>query len=294
MKLHYNADYGYIICAETRMENTPMRVVIDLVTVLKSTSSATELGEAILKSIEQSRTAKPIRREEVGNYRYWHITGITSFAAFSRKFQCVSIQERGFVLEVFKLFRDSDGSYAYPAEQPPLKLPTNISAADLGAEIISLFSSGIETPTNEMLSFETVHGSVVTCHRPLDTFLDCGDGHTDAYQVFALEDAPENRIAFLVDSGYSELSEAAIKKKWQEQYGELSEFYFQPTGAHPLLLKIDGKTAFANIISYLYQDGDGTMEVIASIDLRQPQETQGKVKVEFEMIVSSILIVPYS
>ena len=120
--------------------------------------------------------------------------------------------------------------------------------------------------------------------------MDCGDGHTDAYQVFALEDAPKNKIAFLVDSGYSELSEASIKKKWQEQYGELSEFYFQPTSAHPLLLKIDGKTAFANIISYLYQDGDGIMEVIASIDLRQPQETQGKVKAEFEMIVSSILI----
>ena len=57
----------------------------------------------------------------------------------------------------------------------------------------------------------------VTYRRPSDAYLDCGDGHTDAYQVFSLEDAPENQIAFLVDSGYSELNEKAIKMKWQKR-----------------------------------------------------------------------------
>ena len=290
MKLHYNIDFGYIICAETRMENTPMRVVIDPVIVLKSISTVAELGETILKGLEQSRTAKPIRREEVGKYRYWHITGIKSFAAFSRKFQCVSIEERGFVLEVFKLFRDPDGSYAYPAEQPPLKLPTNISAADLGAEIISLFSSGIDAPTGEMLSFETVHGSVVNCRRPSDTFLDCGDGHTDAYQIFTLEDAPQSYIAFLIDNGYGKLSKAAVWERWQKQYGKLSDFRFQRRRKMPLMASIQGRTAGAEITSHIYQDREGTMEVLFCIEYGLPPEIQQAAQAEYQGIIRSITI----
>ena len=120
--------------------------------------------------------------------------------------------------------------------------------------------------------------------------MDCGDGHTDAYQVFSLEDAPQNQIAFLIDSGYSELSKDAIKKKWQKQYGNLLEFCFHSMSRPPLLYKVVGTTAFAKIISYLYRDGDGTMEVIALIDLQQPHGTQEKVRAEFETVVDSLLI----
>ena len=57
-----------------------------------------------------------------------------------------------------------------------------------------------------------------------------------------------------------------------------------------MLCKVVGKTAFVKIISYLYQDGDGTMEAIALIDLQQSQETQEKVRVDFEMMIHSLLI----
>ena len=140
------------------------------------------------------------------------------------------------------------------------------------------------------MTFETVHNRTVTYRRPSDAYLDCGDGHTDAYQVFSLEDAPENQIAFLVDSGYSELNEKAIKMKWQKQYGNLIDFCFYSVSKPPLLCKAVGKTAFAKIFSYLYQDGDGTMEVIALINLRQSKGTQEKVSADFEMMVHSLLL----
>ena len=57
-----------------------------------------------------------------------------------------------------------------------------------------------------------------------------------------------------------------------------------------MLCKVVGKTAFVKIISYLYQDGDGTMEAIALIDLQQSQETQEKVRADFEMMIHSLLI----
>ena len=56
-----------------------------------------------------------------------------------------------------------------------------------------------------------------------------------------------------------------------------------------LLYKIVGKTVFVKIISYLYRDGDGTMEVVALIDLQQPKGTQVGVETEFETMIRSIL-----
>lgn len=290
MNLHYNADFGYIICAETTMENTPMRVVIDPVTVLESKATSAELGEAILESLKQSRTAKPIRREEIGKYRFWHITGIKSFSAFSRKFQCISIVERGHVLEVIKLIRDSDGSYNYPTEQPPLDLPLDCPAERLGAEVASLFSISVDVPNNETLSFETIHGSIVTCRRPSDAFLDCGDGHTDAYQVFTLEGAPQNHFTFLIDNSYSELNRAAVLERWQQQYGALSDFRFHRRRKSPLIASMQGRTATAEIVSHIYQDNGGTMEVLSYIEYSLPRERQEMALSEYRAIIHSITI----
>ena len=44
MNVYYNTSFGCLVCPETRMGNTPMRVVIEPVTVLDSGS--TEIGRA--------------------------------------------------------------------------------------------------------------------------------------------------------------------------------------------------------------------------------------------------------
>ena len=217
MDVYYNADFGCIVCPQTTVGNTPMRVVIEPVAVLRKGFTETALGEAILAALERSRTAPPVPRVDMGAGRFWQVTGIRGFGAFSRKFQCVDLRERGPILEAFKLIRESDGGYVWPENQPPLEIPADTPAAQMGAEILSLFSPGLEIPDNETLSFETIRGGIISYRRPSDAFADCGDGHTDAYQVFALEDAPRSHIAFLIDSGYQELSKAAVLEKWQEQ-----------------------------------------------------------------------------
>ena len=190
MDVYYNAGFGCIVCPQTTVGNTPMRVVIEPVAVLRKGFTETALGEAILAALERSRTAPPVPRVDMGAGRFWQVTGIRGFGAFSRKFQCVNLQERGPFLEAFKLIRESDGGYVWPENQPPLEIPADTPAAQMGAEILSLFSPGLEIPANETLSFETIHGGIISYRRPSDAFADCGDGHTDAYQGFALEDAP--------------------------------------------------------------------------------------------------------
>lgn len=290
MNVYYNSNFGCLVCPETRMGNTPMRVVIDPVTVLGSGFTAAALGEALLNALERSRTAPPVPRVDLGAGRFWQVTGIKGFAAFSRKFQCVRIDARGPVLEIVKLIRNTDGGYIEPVNQPPLKVPTGIPAAQLGETVLSLFSSGPESSDNETLFFETVHGSVVTYRRPSDAFQDCGDGHTDAYQVFALEDAPGSHIAFLIDSGYHDLSKAAVQERWQEQYGPLSEFRFRRRWKLPLIASMQGRAAEAEVISHIYQDGEGTLEILACIEHLLPLETQETVRAEYQMLIRSIAI----
>lgn len=290
MNVYYNSSFGCLVCPKTRMGNTPMRVVIDPVTALDRGFTAAMLGEAVLSALERSRTAPPVPRVDLGAGRFWQITGIKGFAAFSRKFQCVSIDERGPVLEIAKLIRDTDGGYIEPVGQSPLEISTDSPAPQLGEIVLSLFSSGPESSANETLSFETVLGSVVTYRRPSDAFQDCGDGHTDACQVFALEDAPGSHIVFLIDSGYHDLSKAAVQERWQEQYGTLSMFRFQRRRKLPLMASMQGRTAEAEIISHIYQDGARTLEVLTCIEHLLPLEAQKAVRAEYQMLIRSIAI----
>lgn len=290
MNVYYNSNFGCLVCPETRMGNTPMRVVIDPVTVLGSGFTTAALGEALLNALERSRTAPPVPRVDLGAGRFWQVTGIKGFAAFSRKFQCVRIDAKGPVLKIAKLIRDTDGGYVEPVNQPPLEIPADAPVLQMGETVLSLFSPGLESPANETLSFETVHGSVVTYRRPSDAFQDCGDGHTDAYQVFALEDAPGSHIAFLIDSGYHDLSKAAVQERWQEQYGPLSEFRFRRRRKLPLIASMQGRGAEAEVISHIYQDGEGTLEILACIEHLLPLETQETVRAEYQMLIRSIAI----
>ena len=290
MNVYYNTSFGCLVCPETRMGNTPMRVVIEPVTVLDSGFTATALGEALLNALEHSRTAPPVPSVDLGAGRFWQVTGIKGYAAFSRKFQCVRINVRGPVLEIVKLVRDTDGGYVEPVGQPPLEIPADAPAAQLGETVLSLFSPGLESLANETLSFETVHSSIVSYRRPSDAFLDCGDGHTDAYQVFTLADAPRSHIAFLIDSGYETLSKAAVLGRWRAQYGALSEFRFQRRRKPPLVASMRGSTAEAEIISHIYQDGDGMLEVLSLVEHALLPEAREAARAEYQAVIRTITV----
>jgi len=270
------------------MENTPMRVVMDPVTVLEKDATAAALGNAVFDSLERSKNARPVSRKEIGKHKFWQVMGIKGFASFSRKFQCVDIEETETVLQLSKLVRDTDGSYSWPAGLVPVEVPAGTAAERLGAAVLSLLSEPPEPCGSGTMTFETVHDRTVTYRRPSDEFTDCGDGHTDAYQVFSYEDAPQSYLAFLIDSGYSRLSGPAIQEKWREQYGTLLEFRFQAAHKPPLLCRVYGRTDRQILTSCLFKDGGGSVEVLASIALELPKDTREKIAREFEAVIRSI------
>lgn len=289
MQLYFNDRFGYILCAETTIKGTPIRTVMEPVTILESDVSAAMLGRGILDSLQTSKNANPITREELGQFRFWQTSGIKGFASFSKKFQCVSIELSGIILRMEKLIRDSDGGYVEP-NTPSAEIPADSTAEQLGSMALELFSVDQVQPTSQTMSFETIHSHTVTYLRPSDRFTDCGDGHTDAYQVFSFDAPPESYIAFLIDSGYSELGEMAIRSRWQQMFGELLNFHFQVQQEATSMATIKGKTVRKEITSYIYPDSEGTMEVMSLIDLTLPQNLQQTMRAEYESVIASISI----
>ena len=105
-----------------------------------------------------------------------------------------------------------------------------------------------------------------------------------------MEDAPRSHIAFLIDSGYQELSKAAVLEKWQEQYGPLSAFRFQRRRKPPMLASMQGKTAKAEIASQVYRDGEGTMEVLCLIEQALSPEAREAMRAEYQAVIRSIAV----
>ena len=46
-----------------------------------------------MDGLDKSRKALPIERSDIKDFKFWQITGIKGFAAFSKKFQCIDICE---------------------------------------------------------------------------------------------------------------------------------------------------------------------------------------------------------
>lgn len=95
----------------------------------------------------------------------------------------------------------------------------------------------------------------------------------------------------MIDNGYSEFTESAIKHRWQQMYGTLIEFDFQAVGNMSFKIHVMGKTKNEMIISHIYQDGEGMLEVLYEIDLKNTSEKEkGTIKKEFEKVISSIKV----
>ena len=60
----------------------------------------------------------------------------------------------------------------------------DVPDTELGLKVVEMFHLP-EQGTKDLLNeFETVNGSIVKYRMDIDEFVDAGDGHTDAYQMF--------------------------------------------------------------------------------------------------------------
>ena len=296
IKVYYNLKFGFIFCAETIVAGTVMKTVIDPVSAEKPDLTDSQLGKKILETIEKSRNAPPIERSAIKDFKFWQISKIKGFAAFSKKFDCVSIFEEESTINLIRLVRDSYGAYFVTDTQQPFKLNRDMCnlSLEIGQRVRNLLTTPPSKESDNVMSFETVYGRKVFYVRPSDGFADAGDGHTDAYQVFVHEDNSNNVIAFLVDNKYIQLDECTVKKRWEQLYGNLQDFKYRIIrgGDDCTIIEVSAKTKSKEIISNIYCESNGQLEVTAQIDLVDTSENcRNDIFREYNSLVSSIKFV---
>lgn len=291
MKIYHNSEFGFIFCAETTIAGTVIKTVMNPVSAVKCDLTDVQLGKKIGETIEMSRNASPVERSEIKNFKFWHISGIKSFPAFSKKFDGISIFEDDTQINAMQLVRDVDGAYFIPETQVPIKLNKDTPPEEIGREVRKLLTKVLVTEADSTMSFETVYDRKVTYTRPSDSFIDVGDGHTDAYQVFMREENANNVIAFLIDNKYIAFNEQAIRERWEQSYGMLQEFVYRiySKDHNCKIIEISAKANDREILSNIYYENAGQLEIMAQIDrINTSKAEQDKIRTEYKSLIASI------
>lgn len=287
--VYYSNNFGYLVASETTIKDSIVHATVNPVRTEKANISAERLGECILNGLKTSQTAIPVELSEAQRFKFWQVTGIKGFSSFSKKFKCIDISSSDNSVSISKLFLAADGGYSYPENS--LKVNSTISMTELGELLIKMFTETEKAVIDEKKIVSTVNGNTVRYISPSDHFVDMRDGHTDAYQVYTLENNDKSYIAFLIDNGYSEFTESAIKERWQQIYGELLEFCFNITANTSYKIQVIGKTDCVIITSYIFQAGDDMLKVLCEINLLDTSNNEIKIiKDDFNKIISSIEI----
>lgn len=244
-----------------------------------------DLGQECLSSLQTSEKANYID----DSFEFWKVLGYKTYPAFSKKHESIDVAKIDDTLRLMLWQKSPRGSYT-PSKDPnhTIYLPLDVSPIELAQAVKSLFAYATAEP-EELLTIETASDNLFTYSLPTGSeFEDLGDGHTDAYQIFASADHPTSTIAFMIDSGYSGFSETDMKDGFERHYGPLLEYAYKACRGKAYKFQITGQTETSEIVSYLFPDGEDWMEVIYVLDQRIPKRKISQLRKEFEAVVKSI------
>lgn len=248
-----------------------------------------DLGIRVLSAMEKSE--KEIAGDDVN---YWELLGYKGFASFAKKHEMVNIIKIDNVYKISYSKKDKGGRGGYvPDSTRCLELPLEATAKEMEEAIIKVFDWGeAEEVESENFCFETVNDSKVQYEFDYDpAYINMGDGHTDAYQIYAHEKYDKNYIGFMIDSGYDSYEREDIEDKWQQCYGVLRSYEYIENSRKEYYAQIIGRTDEVEIHSYLFRDGEDVMEIIFEIDLvKTPLDVGEKIKKDFISVVESVKI----
>ena len=282
ISVFYNKDFGYIIASETKIVGSIINTVVNPVITLNSQSSNEELGREIISGLKKSEEAKPINSLNEG-FKFWQISGMKSFRTFSQKFQNIKItrNEKNYLINKMKTL--DKGGYIKDENNSSYLYPLTLSASSLGSHLLKLIDLEEKIYTNEY-TFNTIHSNKIIYDRPSDVFEDKGDGHTDAYQIFTLNNDDNTFIAFIIDNGYKSFNVNDIRTKWTQWYPELYDFTYQRVNENGIEFIVTANVQNMNVTSYFYNDDESYLEIMT-------QSTKNsKEKKEIENVINSIKI----
>lgn len=283
--IYYEKKIGYLIGSMAQDYKTKAPIILKPIKQLDSDIDDDLLLEEIQKSIQISTEISMYYGDNT--YDYWKDTGIKSFKTFSSVFSAVKIFVFNEQYKIQKLqFVKGTGGYRIDKnnylEICALELPNSINRIK---EFLNM--KGIEDDKYGFLT--TLSDIKVSYFNISNSYLDIGDGHTDAYQIYAHDTYDKNYIGFMIDSGYDSFLSEDIQTKWKQYYGDLNTFEYQEVSNAEYYTKVVATTNELEIQSYLFKDGEGTLELIFEIDLlTTPKEEQNKIRCDFISLVESV------
>ena len=292
ISIYYNSEWGYIVVADTTLYDSVMRVTIP--PIMTENNNATELclGKMALEALERSRNAMPVMEEEIADFNFWQVSGIKGFSAFSKRFQCVEVEEQETVYHVEQLIRERNGSYVWDESADGINLDLDCTEEQMGRVIYKMFHEEIlsDAGRSDTVSFETVNHQTIQFVHPPDQFQDVGDGNTDAYQIYTYQDDEKTYIAFLIDNGYAQVNQQGILKRWKQIYGNVQDFHFVKNTEGVIKYVATAKTQETIIKSYFCKDGDGWLEILLEINNQFSIEHKTQVIEYMEEMIKTIKI----
>lgn len=242
------------------------------------------LGQECLSSLQVSENSPSVEK----GFEFWRTLGYKTYSAFSKKFESVDIVKLDDKFRVMLWIRNRGGYIPSKDPNHTIYLPLDVSPIELAQTVKSLFAYVTAEP-EELLTIETASDNLFTYALPAGSeFEDLGDGHTDAYQIFASADHPTSTIAFMIDSGYDSFSEADMKDGFERHYGPLLEYTYKACRGKAYKFQITGQTETSEIVSYLFPDGEYWLEVIYVIDRQIPKREIILLKKAFEALITSV------
>ena len=290
VSLYYNKQKGFIIAAETKIKGSGINTIMNPVSVLDGSISSEEVGKQIKENLEKSRNALPVERIKGESYKFWQITGIKGFSAFSKNFFCIDISEKEDMLEIIRLERGSSGAYLYPKNKNSVVLGLDVSDKELGNNIMNLLYMKNSEKENSMGEFKTVNGNTVIYQEPTN-FFSVGDGHTDAYQMYLYEKDESTHFAFMIDSGYQQVNNNAIKNHWKKAYGILEEYEYEEMDSNLVKIMVAAKTKDAYIKSYFLEEGEDLLEIFVWINAEIKMSQISLVDKEIKALIETVKII---
>lgn len=274
--IYYNDEKGYLFFPFGVLKNGP-RIIINPAIKENKDISTLEIGDKIVQCLEVSKNALPLEKSEFNKNLALEISGTKSQIKFNNLYKYLLCEEKD--NKLFLINKEEKKEFVFEKED----------IIGLGNQVSKILSRGMNFNDSDSLVLKTVNEKTVIYTRPSDDFEDAGDRHTDAYQIYTYDSNDKNYIAFLIDNGYTGFTESAIKQRWNQMYGKLIEFEF--ISDMPKKIQVRGKTKSEMIVSHIFQDGDGMLEVLYEIDLRKSSEKEKEgLEKEFEKVISSIKI----
>ena len=284
--IYFSKEYGVIfvdhipvvgkcVCTPVNPVGYPMNVVSDA-----------NIGKTVFQRMSKVAITPPIDKERPSDY--WHISGIKGFKKFSMIFSSVRIYTKDSVIYIEQMKTPlKTGGYTLDRSKPIVNLPYNVAPEVLGATLLTILRN-IEPKDSDSGREEivTAAGNRMSYKIPGEEFDDCGDGHTDAYKVYQHLESDETMLAFMIDSGYKGYDASSIKEKWEQWYGILKDFSYEPV-AGKIIIK--AKNSEIELAAYLYQSGEETTELFTAVDKKAFKgRALTKIRKEFETVAQSV------